>query len=169
MTKKVEGIGGQRTSAAEGIGIGAGLIASAIISLWVPGYLEATHGWRTFWFIVGAVLGLTGAGGIGFEMSRLTGVEGFDDIGAGLVVAGVGGILHVIQATLAAGAVRSLLQVALVLFLLTAPIGIMRGVARIALARPPSDGVSVAARLLSLATALLGLSAAALNFLRAAQ
>lgn len=155
-----------------GLGLALGFIAASALTLWwVPGYLDATEGWRAFWLATGGVLGLIGAGGAGIELARLRGVEGYAYVSAGLVLAGLGGVLHVLQATTIGGRPGSVLKVAVVALLLFAPTGIGMGVARVLLEpRPaPSDRQGVTAKLVTLVAGLVGLATAVLNFVSATQ
>lgn len=158
--------GGSDKGDAGGLGLALGFVAAAGLTLWVPGYLEATDGWRSAWLTVGGVLALIGVGGAATELGRLSGRDGWGEISAGLVVAGMAGVLHVVQATLVIGRLASGLKFAVVVLVLFAPTGVGMGIAR-ALHGGKGGGID-SSKVIPLVTALLGVAAALLNFVRAA-
>lgn len=152
-----------------GLGVGLGLALFGILCVgFFPTYLGATSsGWQIFWSLTGGVFGLVGLGGALIDLSKILDVKGWDDFGVVVVLGGLAGTLHVIQAN-GAGGWTLVVRVLVAVLLLVATLGAGIGMARLAAAAKrrkehPSRPRGLTA--LSVVTVVLGLATALLNFM----
>jgi hypothetical protein len=156
-----------------GLGLGIGFAGAGVLCLWVPEYLGASSGWTTFWFATGAVLALIGVAGSLTELEGRFGKEsGFGYLGASVAVAGVGGVLHLVQARDAVeGSAASALRVAAVCLVLFALTGFGMGLGQLVARQGRGEGEGASGHPIQVAVSLfvaaLSLATAILNFMAA--
>lgn len=148
-----------------GIGLGLTLFAILCVSL-LPEYFNAQGGWRVAWSITGGLFGLIGVVGSLIELAKHVELPGMEDLSVVVVFAALAGVLHIAQSNLEGAwsvAVRILVVVSVLIVVVGGGITTARIVDGLASRpRPTRRGRGVA--VLSVATAVLGLVTAILNF-----
>lgn len=153
-----------------GLGIGLGLALFGVLCIsFLPDYLGTeTPGWRNFWSVLGGLFGLVGLGGALLELEKVFGIKGWSELGVVVVLGGLAGILHVVQ-TAVGGVWGTGLRTVVALLVLIALVGGGVGAGKLVASRTPRARREVreshrGAAVLSVATALIGLATALVNF-----